>query len=347
MKQLLTFNPGPSYLSEDVQNDIVEITQSGLLSVSHRTPLFQEITKGALDGLKRNFNIPDSSKVVFHHSATGAMETILRNFVHTKSGHIVQGAFANRFHQTADQLGLETELKVFPKTAPIPVDTLHFSSDTELICLTHNETSNGSMWPNSALKTLQDNHKDHLICHDLTSSFGGVKIDWELADIWFLSVQKCLGLPSGLGIIILNEQAEARLLNHTLPSWQHLPTMISKMEQFQTVETPNVFLISLLEKQMKRWNSEQIEQQINENYLYLLSHKTLWKPFLNDSDWHSKTVLNLLVDNPSFFHKHAKEHGITLGSGYGDFKTNCIRIANFPSLTKKHFSELINIFKEV
>lgn len=53
-------------------------------------------------------------------------------------------------------------------------------------------------------------HPDKLIAIDITSSAGGIKHDIADADMWFFSVQKCFGLPSGLGIFIANEKAITR-----------------------------------------------------------------------------------------------------------------------------------------
>lgn len=57
-----------------------------------------------------------------------------------------------------------------------------------------------------------------LIAIDATSWFGGVVFDWMLGDVWFASVQKCLGLPAGMGIMVCSPKAleKARKVNDIL-----------------------------------------------------------------------------------------------------------------------------------
>jgi phosphoserine aminotransferase len=48
---------------------------------------------------------------------------------------------------------------------------------------------------------------DALIAVDATSSMAGVELDWQSADIWFASVQKCFGLPAGMAVMVCSPRA--------------------------------------------------------------------------------------------------------------------------------------------
>lgn len=341
---MLTFNPGPSQISDATKQDILDITQSGLLSVSHRAKPVIDMVKSSIELLREKFSVPNNFKIVYHHSATGAMETILRNCVNKKSGHIVHGAFSERMHKTAQELGLETESETVEWGEIVSVDALNFSENVELISVTHNETSTGLKWPKVALKQLREKYPDNLISWDMTSSFGAVEIDWNLTDIVFCSVQKCLGLPSGLGLIFIKDDAINNLKNNQIPAWQNLEVMIDKIESYQTVETPNIFALALLEKQLSRMDLKQILNDTNLKYDFILS-QNYWKPFVKNLNWNSKTVLNLDFEEPQELVKQLMRENIVVGTGYGKLKNSCIRIANFPSITMEHLERLMTFLK--
>src|SRR5690606_5785909 len=125
----------------------------------------------------------------------------------------------------------------------------------ELICLTHNETSNGTQLPNEFLLHVRSFYPDSIIAVDATSSLGGLNLKINKADIWFASVQKCFGLPAGLRIMICSPNAVARAKemnerNH----YNSLPVLIEKMLNFQTYNTPNVLGIYLLSRVLEQTN---------------------------------------------------------------------------------------------
>ena len=49
----ITFNPGPSQLSQETVTDIAEIAASGLLSASHRSDRVRDVLKAAVAGLRQ------------------------------------------------------------------------------------------------------------------------------------------------------------------------------------------------------------------------------------------------------------------------------------------------------
>lgn len=314
-KNILTFNPGPSKLSPEVIRDIQELATDGFLSTSHRSGTFMEVSKQAITGLHEKMGIPAYYKIFYQPSATAAMDTLLRNLVKEHSFHFVHGAFSNLFFQTALKIGLKAlsyetkwNLPVTWEKATIP--------ETELIAITHNETSTGLMWPHEELRNLRKKYPNPLLAIDVTSSFGAMKMDWDIADIWFGSVQKCLGLPSGLGFLIVSPRAfEKSKQAKGIASWQSFVSMNEKMELFQTPETPNMFDICLLAKQMARWNLVEIETLLMQKAKLLYEFPN-WKPYIEDKAWASPTVACFQVDAEGW-HARAKKQGMVLGKGYG------------------------------
>jgi len=342
----VTFNPGPSYLTADTLRGIQEIAASGFLSLSHRSDNFSEVSKKAIDGLRKQLRIPNHFRIFYQFSATAAMDTLLRNLVRKKSFHFVHGAFSKLYHSTAEEIGL-TALAYEPLwDQAIAWDKVKIDADVELIAITHNETATGLMWPHKELQGIRKAYPSPLIAVDVTSTFGSVNMDWEDADVWFGSVQKCLGLPSGLGYLIVNPRAyEIGIKAKGLSSWQSFAYLDEKMKLYQTPETPNMMAIALLARKMENWDLAEIEKSRDLKAKLLYEAPLEWKPYVQSKEWRSSTVPNFLVNDSMAWKKKALEANMILGDGYGPLNPIAIRIANFPAINPAHIESLISVLK--
>lgn len=344
----ITFNPGPSQLSQKTLLHLQELSANGFLSLSHRSKAFTKVCEQAIKNLQKNMNLPKEYSIFFQPSATVAMDTLLKNLVSQQSFHFVHGAFSQRFFVTAQEIGIQALHHENPWNATIDWQSIQIPSQTELIAITHNETSTGLMWPQEEIQKLRETHPSSLIAIDVTSSFGSMHMNWYNADIWFASVQKCLGLPSGLGILIVSPQAleKAEELskgkNH-IASWQRFSSLEKKIKNYQTLETPNMLAIALLAQQMSSWDLNKIEAQTSHKSQLIYERLDLWTPYISHEKWRSTTVCNLSVKESDNYHFICKEANITLGKGYGKLKDSCIRIANFPAISEKMLSHLFQV----
>ena len=130
---------------------------------------------------------------------------------------------------------------------------LIFEQREGIICITQNETSNGTQVSNAIIKAIKRTNPSYFLAIDATSSMAGVQLDFKAADIWFASVQKCFGLPAGLGLLICSPQALAQAAtigekNH----YNSLGFMTEMMAKWQTSCTPNVLGIYLLMRLLER-----------------------------------------------------------------------------------------------
>jgi len=346
----ITFNPGPSQLTPWIIQDIQEIASSGFLSVSHRGSTFMDVSRRAIEGLYKKMNIPSDYLIFYHPSASVAMDTLLRNLVMEHSFHFVCGGFSSLFFETAKAIVKGAVAYEVPWNKSIQWDAATLPAEIELIAITHNETSTGLMWPREEIHALRERYKTPLIAVDVASSFGVLKMDWQDADVWFGSVQKCLGLPSGLGFLVVGPRAMAKsesvLKNRGgIASWQRFATLAEKMRLFQTPETPNMLAIALLARQMERWNLDELEKNTYKNAQLIYAASLPWQPYVVDEKWRSLTTLNFIVDDPAMWSNHVKKHGFVLGSGYGSLKDSCIRIANFPAITDEQIEKLLQCMR--
>lgn len=343
---MISFNPGPSQLSPAVIQFLHEIADSGFLSMSHRSSAFAEASRNAVEGLRKQMGIPADYHIFYQPSATVAMDTLLRNVPEKSSFHFVHGNFSERFFQTAISINLEAVKHETALDAPIDwrqADIL----DSELICLTHCETSTGIMWPHDEMQGLREAYPQAMIAIDVTSSFGGMQFEWHHADLWFGSVQKCLGLPSGFGFLIVSPRAfEKGLAKKDVPAWHRFEVLAKYMKDYFTLETPNMLAIALLGRQMAVWDLKSIEAETKRKAALIYEANLPWKPFIRDPLWRSLTVSHFLVDQPGLWKKRALEAKMILGSGYGAFEPKSIRIANFPSHSYEMLSQLLHVLRE-
>ncbi|MEQ9230886.1 MAG: aminotransferase class V-fold PLP-dependent enzyme [Cyclobacteriaceae bacterium] len=329
------FYPGPSRIYSKIPEYLLDGYGEGILSVNHRSAEFMAITKKTKKLLHRNLQIPEDYQIVFTSSATECWEIIAQSLTKKHSHHFYNGAFGEKWGARAGRLSETSETR-FGIEEELPTGKVNQKAD--VICVTQNETSNGTQVSMETLRNLQ-NKTDQLICADATSSMAGVFLDFKLADVWYASVQKCFGLPAGLGLMILSPRAVERAQEiGDDKRYNSLPLMLENWNKNQSPYTPNVLGIYLLKRTLSEGNPiEDIHAKVIRRY-------EQWRTFLGESqhlnflveneEVRSKTVLTLNTPDPQTLIENAAESGITFGKGYGQWKEDTFRIANFPAIKK-------------
>jgi phosphoserine aminotransferase len=348
---MLTFYPGPSKVYPQIAQYLQDAYSSGILSVNHRSQAFMDICKKTLELLHQKLNIPSDYSITFVSSATESWEIIAQSFTKNAGLHLYNGAFGEKWFEYADKLKPESWAYEFEPEEYILPSEITFHHETELICLTQNETSNGTQVKPEYITQFKAKFPEPLLAVDATSSLGGIALPFEEADLWFASVQKCLGLPAGLGLLITSPKAleKAKTLNDNL-FYNSFLFMHRNIRQFQTHYTPNVLNIYLLMRVMERVEtidllSEKTKQRATDLYSFF-ENNTAFQPPVNNPDLRSDTVLCLKGEEKEIasIKEKAKTSGITLGNGYGAWKNTTFRIANFPQITDNEFVKLKEFF---
>ena len=321
--------------------------QKGILSINHRSPEFEEISRKAVHLLKEKLQIPEDYSVFFTSSATECWEIISQSLVRQKSFHLFNGAFGEKWWEYARKLQPGAVGQPFSLEETLKVDDLKIGKDIEIICITQNETSNGTAVGNATIRKVKDNYPNQLIAVDATSSMAGAYLDFGAADVWLSSVQKCFGLPAGMGVMVCSPKAIQRAkeigeTNH----YNSLVFMVEKMADYQTTYTPNVLSIYLLMRTLESVSSIQqtdrrLQQQL-EGYEKLFSSGKNIKWLVKNPEARSTTVIALEAapKQVKAIKSAAKEAGILLGNGYGKWKENTFRIANFPAIEPGEIASL-------
>lgn len=140
------------------------------------------------------------------------MEASVRNCVRKKMLCCINGSFGERFAEVIESNGIALVRLAPPlgqSISPSELDrTLTANPDVEAVALTHNETSVGLINPLKELAPIVKTH-GKLLFVDAVSSMGGteINVDELQIDVCFSSSQKCFGVPPGLGMGSVSEQA--------------------------------------------------------------------------------------------------------------------------------------------
>jgi len=349
----VNFTPGPSQLFYTVEDHVRQAFKNGIPSLSHRSKEFESIYAAVKGGLQELLGIPPDFHIFFTGSATEIWERSVQNLVEKNSAHFVNGAFSKRYFEIAGQLGKTTHKVESPFGSGF-TDSVTLAGNTELIALTHNETSTGVSLPMSFVNSFKANYSEALIVVDAVSSLPYPSFDFNKIDSIFFSVQKGFGLPAGLGVWIVNERclAKAEKISKAggpIGTYHSLPTLLANEKKNQTPETPNVLGIYLLSKVIQDFNRRGIqiirkETEYKAAILYqAFEVHGLAKPFVQDKAHRSQTVIVAECgDNTQKIAEHLAKVGLHAGEGYGEKKKSQLRFANFPTHSKEQFELLVD-----
>jgi len=319
---MITFYPGPAKVYPQVADYAAEAVRSGIVSLNHRSPGFMAIVERTLALLHENLAIPADYRIAFVSSATECWEIIAQSLTATTSLHPHSGAFGRKWMDYAH--------RIRPMILP---------GEADVLCVVQNETSNGTQ---VRMETLAGFRRDFsgLIAVDATSSLGGLAFDWSLADVWFGSVQKCLGLPAGLALLIYSPAALDRA--KVIGDRQYYNSLLfidDNIQKYQTQYTPNGLGIYLLMRVLEQVPpidaiDARLRAQAADWYRFFETERPDWPLLVREPAQRSDTVIAVEGSEERIrsVKAAAQEAGITLGNGYGAWKQTTFRIANFPAI---------------
>jgi len=350
---MISFYPGPSRVHDELPEWVKDACKQGIVSINHRSEEFMRLSERTIELLKSKLNIPADYTVFYTTSATECWEIIAQSVVKNKSYHFFSGAFGKKWFEYTKKLRDSAVDAPFPAKEAIDVNGMSITEDDAVICLTQNETSNGTQVTNAVMHSIRKRFPSQLIAVDATSSMAGVDLDFSNADIWFASVQKCFGLPAGLGLMMCSPNAITRVKQLGERShYNSLTFMTEMMEKWQTPFTPNVLNIYLLSRVMEKVKPiRDVHEKIEERYWHwidFLHDQTKLKHLIQNESVRSLTVLPIAAKPEliTAIKSRAKKNGLLLGEGYGDLKASTFRIANFPAIRKNEIKTLMHFLSD-
>lgn len=348
----ITFAPGPSKVYDKLPEYFNDAYQLGILSANHRSAVFMDMYRETERLFKEKLSVPEDYRLLFTSSATENWEIVTQSLVQHSSFHIYSGSFGKKWFGFAQHIIPETKGYVLDKNQEIDLTSLEIPTEVDIIAITQNETSNATQVSNATLKAIGSKFPDKMLAVDTTSSMAGIYLDFSLADIWYASVQKCFGLPAGLGVLVLSPKAiEKVTAKGEQGRYNSLSFMLENAATYQTHYTPNVLGICLLMRVLEDMPAIELVQEKTEMRMKQLEEVVAASGSLDflvtNAACRSRTVLGVSGEEAFIkeIKKEAEERGMTLGGGYGPLKPTSFRIANFPAITDVEFMRLLEFLR--
>lgn len=337
MKQII-FRPGPSQLYPGVASAIAESIELGVGSWSHRGQEFHDCYAGAESALRKLLKLPDDWTMLLFSSATEVMERLVQCCSRKKTAHLVSGAFSKRFYDISTWLGRDATRVEWPSQEPP-------TGEQELLCLTQCETSRGHWLSKETVEAWRAAHPDALIAIDMVSSLPLQPLGWQLIDSAFFSVQKGFGLPPGMGVGFFSNRAIERARG-TLESgsYHQLARMSERAQKHETIETPNtlsIFLLGRVAEAMYELGMDKIEAATMRKAKKLYAAAEAISGIKAHGNSQTVLVADVKAGTGLAWVEKLAMHGFAIGPGYGPYKHDQIRIANFPAHQEDDVERLI------
>ena len=329
------FVPGPV----DVADEVLQAQAAPMLP--HRSKEFEAVFRNASEKAQQLFYTKDRV-FLMASSGTGLQEAAIRNFVNKRVLAVVNGAFADRWHDVAASNGKDVEKLSFEWDTPASPEQIADTVRTggfEALTIVHNETSTGMQNPVKEIaEAVRAVSPDTLIFVDAVSSLSGAKIEmdaWGL-DMVLTSSQKCLALPPGLALGAVSDRAMKKAESVENRGWYFdLLRMEKHRLKDSSPATPAMSLIFALDHQLDRILAEGIENRFARHsamakrvHDWAEAHDlTMYAP----EGYRSQTVTTIKNEqniDVADLNAFLMERGMRIAGGYGPIKATTFRIAH-------------------
>ncbi len=341
------FIPGPV----DVRPGI--LNAQAVPMIGHRSPEYANLQGRIIPKLRRVFGTAGRVFIVTS-SGTGLQEAAVRNCVGHHCLSLVNGAFGQRWYEVtlanakpADDLQIPWGTAIQPEQ----LDDRLRTGNYDTVTVVFNETSTGLLNPIPEMAEVVCRYPNVLLLVDAVSAAGGTEIradEWRL-DVCLTSSQKALGLPPGLALCSVSDQAIQRA--HAVPSrgWYFDFLQYDKYAaKNHTPATPAISLMVALDAQLDAIEDEGWNVRFT-RHRRLMRQVHDWVTdsgfgFFADAGYRSPTVT--AVENTrnidlGGLNAYLRQRGMLISNGYGPLKDKTFRIAHMGDTTEEDISVLL------
>jgi aspartate aminotransferase-like enzyme len=249
------FIPGPTHVRPEI------LAAQAVPIISHRGPEMKQLLADCLPGVRAAFGTA-GDVVILSCSSTAAMEALCRSAVRPgrRVVHLVNGNFSHLWYE----LSLACALSASEAEKPwgdawdeaSTAEELSWHRNVDAVMVTHCETSTGALSDIAGVaRAVRRLHPDALVCVDVTSTAGGVAIDFDRIgiDVAVGGVQKCWALPPALALAAVSKLGKARMAD--VEGRGYTNDVLSALEfqdtQKMTSTTPAIPLMQALRQQIR------------------------------------------------------------------------------------------------
>jgi len=348
----LVMIPGPTNVDSSVLRALSRPT------LSHVSSEFADIFKRSLVNLKKVF-MTNGEAFIVAGSGTLAMEMAVANVVepNDKVLNLVSGVFGQRFVDvTKYHRALPTVLEA-PWGEAVKPDMVKDAlqrDDYKAVTVVHVDTSTGVANPIKEIGQVVKNYSDALYIVDTVCSLGGMEVpvdDWKI-DICLTGSQKCLGVPPGLALLVVREEAMKLLETRSNPidfyygdfkNW--LPIMRDPSKYFAT---PPVNMVYALSEALNLVLEEGLEKRFRRHYVCAEALRAaidaLNLKIVAEREYASNTITAIhypeKVEDQAF-RTGMKACGVVVAGGLGPLKGKGFRIGHMGNVNLSDITSTI------
>jgi phosphoserine aminotransferase len=333
------FGCGPSKLRPE-QVAAFSAQGSLLMGTSHRQAPIKNLVAEVQKGLLELFRAPEGYEIALGNGGSTAFwDMAAYCLAEGNSQALVHGEFSSKFAKSlkAPFLG---ELSI-QKGDPGSRSELIATSLTNTYVYPQNETSTGVVTP---VERLAGADSGALFLTDATSAAGGMDFDARNTDVYYFAPQKNFAADGGIWLALLSPEAVLRAekiaaSDRYIPEFLSLKTAITNSRLNQTLNTPAISTLFLLNEQVKwinesgglKWADAKTRSSSKVIYDWAEASKVA-TPFVTNPDHRSQVVVTLefdsSVDSVELI-RVLRANGIVDVDPYRGMGKNQLRIATF------------------
>src|SRR5882757_1218163 len=344
------FVPGPTNVPDRVLRAMMVAMED------HRSPVFPELSRACLNGLKTVFKTVTGSAIIFPSSGTGCWEAALTNCLNPGDKVLASrfGQFSHLWADMCTRLGFEVELLETPWGEGAPVDRYLAALDADrqhkikavLVC--QNETATGVTSDVAAVRRALDSIKHpSLLFVDTVSALASIdfRMDEWGVDVCVGGSQKGLMLPAGLGVTCVSPKAlEAAKTATSRRCYFDYADMVQANATGYFPYTPSLPMMYGLRESLTMLAEEGLENVFH-RHSYLAGGVRAavyagWKLKLCASapQWYSDTVSAIMVpegvNGAEVIARAFKRYNLALGAGLSKVAGKLFRIGHIGDLNE-------------
>ncbi|GAB3075371.1 phosphoserine transaminase [Nocardioides zeae] len=245
------FGSGPSKVAQSAL-DALAGPGAALMGTSHRQAPVKNLVASVQERLGDLFSLPDDHRVVLGvGGSTAFWDVAAFSLVRERSAHGVFGEFGGKFATATTAAPWLADPAVFD-VAPGSVVVPEAVAGVDVYAWPHNETSTGAMAP---VRRVPGADADALIVVDGTSAAGGLPVDVRETDVYYFAPQKGFAADGGIWFALMSPAAlarvdEVRASGRFIPAFLDLGTAVANSAQHQTLNTPAIATLFLMNEQL-------------------------------------------------------------------------------------------------
>ena len=344
------FVPGPTNVPDRVLRAMVVSMED------HRSPVFPELTRACLTGLKPVFKTTTGTPILFPSSGTGCWEAALTNCLNPGDKVLAArfGQFSHLWVDMCQRLGFEVEILETPwgEGAPVERYLASLAADKQhrikavLVC--QNETATGVTSDVAAVRQAMDSVKHPaLLFVDSVSALASIdfRMDEWGVDVCVSGSQKGLMLPAGLGVTCVSQKAlEIAKTAKSPRCYFDYADMVNANASGYFPYTPSLPMLYGLRESLAMISEEGLEN-IFARHTYLARGARAaviegWhlKLCATEPKWYSDTVSAIMVpegiNGAEVISRAFKRYNLALGAGLARVAGKLFRIGHLGDLNE-------------